>query len=406
MGLLDSRAVALLLLAGAVSGGSAVAGMDLSAGATVGIEHNTNVFDLSGREDAALSGSSDKRSDTANRLTAMVGAKTDDQGPLQADLRAQYSKIDSFHFDSQDRSEYTFTGNLDWKPGTLFDVSLRGSRTRQPLSLADVGGSQATLQTSSEVQGTLRVRPVPSWQIGLTPGWRETRTPLPGAQDFKLRENSGTVALDFLGAGRVVPGISASRAKGVNSAIANPTRYEIESVQGTLNYKATGFSNFSLAAGHTRRQTRLIFPSSDPLALANDRDDSGFTTTIAYQRQLSVKTNLNIAVFREFQQFDVGVNPTVDTGFRGGVSWAPTPKLVFALNTEHRWSTIEGLRVGGSVGQRKDLLRSFGIDAGYLASQRFSLRTYANRRLRNSDRSYNDQFNGWLGGVELTFKVD
>lgn len=400
--------VAALVAASSVAAVSpALAEVDLSASASAGIEHNTNVFDLSNGETSPFAGVGNlDRDDTAKRLSANAGAVIGGEGPFHAQLGAQFSRLDSNGFKSLDYTQHSLNGSIDWKPSPIFDVSAAASETRLPLSLADVGGVEAVLQKSRQAQTTLRLRPMSSWQIGISPGWTRTETPLPAAQNFTLRQHSMLASLDFLGAGALVPGVTASKAKGTNSGIADATRYTEESVQGTLNYKATGQSTFNLAAGHTKRTTRLIVPTLDPLNPTGERTNSSFTGKLSYQRQLSVKTGISISAFRDFQQYDAGVNTAVGTGIDAGVTWAATAKLSASLVSRQVWLTINDLRVAGTVQQRKDLERSYSFAASYAATQVFSLRTYYTRRIRTSDGTSADQFHGAIAGLELTAKIN
>ena len=208
------------------------------------------------------------------------------------------------------------------------------------------------------------------------------------------------MALDYLGAGRLVPGLVVNESKGTYSGIAIATRYKQQSVGVSLNYKVTDFSSFSLFAGHTQRTTHLVVPSNDPLALAFEGTKPAYTGSLTYQRQLSVKTSINLSTFRNFQQFNAGVNTTVDTGFAAGIIWKTTPKLSTTLDLRYDRSTISGLQ-DATGDERKDLVRSNSLSFKYSAAHLVSLRSYFMRRTRSSNvRSA--QFDANVAGLELT----
>lgn len=341
------------------------------------------------------------------RYTANAGLGTAGKGPLQMRLNAQYTKVDYVSIDSLDHDEYTYSGGLDWKPVQSFDAALTASHTRTPLSFADFSGDRTILQTTTQAELTLQFRPTPRWQIGFTPpGWKKTQTPLQSAQDFELNEKSYRGTLDFLGAGRLVPGLSAMHTRGKNSGIANATRYEEDTVQGTLDYKATGFSAFTFAAGRTQRTTRLLVSATDPQAQPPATTTSGFTGSVSYRRELSVKTAFYLSAYRSFQQYDASVNPTVSTGFATGLNWKATPKFSMSVDSGFSWSDIQGLPIAGTISDRKYLVRSYSMNARYQATQRFTLRTYFTRSIRNSGSTYSDQYNGNLAGLELSAVID
>ena len=394
-----------MLAAGAFCALPAAAAVDLSGTATVGVMHDSNALQLSNVETPPPSTGGSNRDDTTLNLGASVAVKIGDGGPLQAQLQTTYTHLESKLQDSLSRDDYQLSANVDWKPSRIFDVSANASQNRLPLGLADVGGIQNIQQQTSQVQGTLRLRPTPSWQLSLAPAWNETKTPLPGAEDFRLRQKSGMASLAFLGAGKLVPGISYTESRSRNADIANATRYQDEIIQGTLNYQATGLSTFSFAAGHSRRTTHLITPSNDPVAQAREGTDGAFTGSVSYNRQLSVKTRMHISAFRYFQQYEAGVNNSVGTGFDVGANWAPTRKIAVDLSAAYNWSTIDDLPIAGSIEQRKDLLRRYSLTLSYQATRLMSLRALLTRQMRTSDVQV-AQYGGTIAGLELSAKFD
>lgn len=401
---------ATIVLAATCAGISpaAHAAIDLSAGVTVGAEHDSNPIELSNSQaqDFLNRGFITRQDDTVKRLTANVGATTGSiNDPTHLQLQAKYTKVDNVHFDTLDHTEYNFGGNLDWKPSQVFDISLQGSQNRAPVGLNDVGGQRVVQQTSSLAEGTLRLRPTPNWQLSLTPRWYSNELPLPGSTNFELRESSGSLGLGYLGAGPLVPGLYVTQARGRYSGIVNATRYQQTSYGFTLNYKVTDFSSFSLFAGHTQRTTHLIVPSNNAQALLLEGTKPAYTGSLTYQRQLSVKTRINVGVFRDFQQYDVGVNTRLATGFNGEANWAPTARLSVTLNTLLVRSTISGLQAAGSTDDRHDLERSYSVGLKYLATRLVSLHPYLTRRVHNST-ARTAVFDKTIAGLELTVSVD
>jgi hypothetical protein len=385
----------------------AMAAIDLSGGATIGIENDSNPLEISASQiqDFLARGFITRQDDTVKRLTANVAAVTGVDGPTHAQLKARYSKVDNVHINSLDHTEYNVAGNLDWKPSQVFDVSLQASENRTPVGLNDIGGEQVVQQTISEAEGTLRLRPTPHWQLSLTPSWSDNERPLPGAKNFKLRESSNTLGLGYLGAGRLVPGLFVTESRGRYSGIDNPTRYKQESVGVSLNYKVTDFSSFSLSAAHTQRTTHLIVPTDNPQALSLEGTQPAYTGTLGYQRQLSVKTAIYVSAFRNFQQYDAGVNTTLGTGFAGGVTWKATAKVSATLDSTIIRLTIDNPQIVGPLNERKDLVRSYSLGVKYLVTRRVSLRPYFTRLLHNST-GRSAVFEKTIAGLELTAEVD
>jgi hypothetical protein len=400
-------ASAILLAAACVASiRPAAAAVDLSAGVTAGTQYDTNARQLASIESPVPTDDGKIfRDDISMFISANVAAAVGGDGPLQGRAQVSYSHSESMRLDTLGHDDYSIGAGLNWRPGQVFDVSLQASQDRLPLGLADIGGNELAQQSSRRVEGTLRLRPTPRWQLSLTPGWSESKTALPDATDFRLRETSGTASIEFLGAGRLVPGIAVSESESRYSGIENATRYNQRSVQGTLSYRLTQVSAFSLAAGQTRRSTHLIDPSTDPTAVANEGTSTAFTGSLSFSRQLTAKTGVNVNVFRNFQQYDAGVNRSIGTGFNAGVNWAATAKVSVGLDTSFTWSTIENVPFGDTTTERKDLVRAYSLSTNYLATRSVSITTRLTRTIRRSE-IWTDQFNGTSASVQLSIRFD
>jgi len=396
----------LSLLLCVVATRSAIAAVDLSGGATVGTGHDTNAYELSSIEPLPLAtGGTVDRDNTTRYASAFATARSGSAGPLQLQLSGTFTHVESQGSARLDHDDYTLAGGLEWRPLQAFDVSMEASQSRLPLGLADVGGAASTPQRERHASSTLRLRPTPRWQLSLSPRWNEILTDLPAARDFRLREKSAEIALGYLGAGRLVPGLSASKAWGRNSGIENATRYQERTLQATLGYAATDVSSFTLAAGRSWRSTSLIVPTSDPGAVNLEGDNSALTGSLNFNRQLSVKTGIYASAFRYFEQYEAGVNPSVGSGFAFGANWAPTAKLAVNLDSALAWTTIEGVVDAGADGERDDLVRTYSLSIEYRATRIVSLRTHVTRRIRRSE-VWTDQFNSTVAGIELTASID
>jgi len=400
---------AAIFFATACAGGivPAMAATDLSAGVAVGVERDTNPMGVSEDQARVLeaNGAISGQEDTAKRLTANLAALTGANSPLQLGLKSQYTRVDYVNLNSFDHSEYNIAANLSWKPGRVFDTSLQALTTRSPVDLNDIGGNRTVQQTSRQADATFRLRPTPNWQLSVTPGWNNYKVPLPAANEFELRETSGIAQIDYLGVGRLVPGILAKESRGKYYGVQNATRYRQQTGGVALNYKVTDFSTFNLFAGYVKRNTHLVVPSNDPAAVALEGSRSGFAGNLSYQRQLSVKTSINISAYRDFQQYDVGVNTAVGTGVSGGVTWKPTAKLSTTLDSGFVRLKIDGLQSGSTSGERTDLERHVALSLKYLAMRHLSLRTYVTKHWHNSTLR-TGVFDQTVGGLELSATFD
>ncbi len=385
----------------------AFAAVDVSAGVTVGGQYDTNARQLASIELPPLQaeGRTIARDDASMNVGANVAARIG-SGPLRAQAQISYTHSESMRSEALNHDDYSFAASVNWAPNRAFDFSLQGTQNRLPLGLADVGGQESTPQTSSSAQGTLRVRPTPQWQLSLTPGWSETRTPLEGAEDFRLQETRGTLSIEFPGAGRLVPGVSVSQSEGTYFGVPRATRYTQRAVSGTLSYRLTEVTAFSLSGGQTWRTTRLRVPTNDPAAVAIEGKDSAFTGSLSLSRQLTAKTGVNLNFFRNFQQYDAGVNTTLGTGFSAGVNWAATPKVSATLQNSFTWSVIDNATVSSGVPARRvDLVRSYSLGLSYLATRAVSFNANVTRNVRRSE-VWTDQYNSTIVGLSLSIGFD
>jgi len=379
---------------------TARAAFELTANASVGAEYNSNPLQLSALE-AAPAGNGAKRDDVSKRASINMSAGYHGTGPLQFQLRGSLIDANFDHFNTLGRRDHDLTGILDWKPAQQsFDASLQAQHASLPIPIADVGGTKATQQTTTSARTTLHLRAATVWQFGVSPFWNETDTPLPTAKGFKSVEKGGNLALEYIGAGPVVPGVTAGEIRGRYSGITDATRYDQYFAQLTLRYKATGLSTFSFSGGQTWRTTNVIDITGTPTVLIPEKKESGFMGSANYSRKLTAKTSFTIGAYRAFLHYAAGLNPSIDTGFTSGVTWAATPLLTAALDTSFILSKIDDTTPNGVPLQREDLTRNYTFSVTYQAFRHVSVRTRVTRQTRNSTIQ-TSQFNNLVGGVDL-----
>src|SRR6185369_439946 len=406
--LLTARSASAILFAVTIAATSrqALADLDLSGSVSAGTSYDTNARQLAAIETAvATPGGESKRDDLSLFVSANAAAKMGGSGPLRAQMQASYNHSDSIRQEALSHDDYGLGTIIEWHPGQVFDATLNASQTRSPIGLADVGGITSTEQTATTVQGTLRLRPTPRWQLSLSPGWNETRTPLLNADDFRLITRSGAASIEFLGAGQLVPGVGVTENRSTYSGITNATRYRQRSAYGTLSYKVTALTTFGLTAGKSWRDTSLRNPSNDPAAAKLAGSDSAFTGSLNINRQLTPKTGVNVNVFRNFQQYDAGVNTSVGTGFGIGVSWAATARFSASLGTAYTVQDIDNVSFGGSTIQRTDLTRSYSLAMNYRATRMVTVQTSVTRNVRRSE-IWVDQYNSTIGALSVAIRFD
>ena len=401
-----SASAILLAATGATLMRPAMADIDLSSSVTVGSQYDTNARQLASIELAPTDDKGKRSRDAASMyVSANVAAKLGGTGPLQMQAQASYNHSDSFQQNSLSHDDYSVGVNASWKPSQVYDLAFQASQARAPIGLADIGGFSTVQQRATNVLWTARVRPTPRWQLTVSPGWNETLTPLTKANDFQLLTKTATASIEFLGAGQLVPGIGGNVSKSTYAGITNPTSYKQRSAFGMLNYKVTALTTFGLSAGKTWRETTLRDPSSSPTTAPLAGSDSAFTGSLGINRQLTPKTGVNVSIYRNFQQYDAGVNTSIGTGFTVGVNWAATPRFTASLTTAFAQSDIDNVVFRGTTITRTDLLRSYSLGMNYRASRTVSVATTVSRYIRRSE-VWVDQYNGTVGSLTVAIRFD
>jgi hypothetical protein len=401
----------MLVIAAACSAWTtcANAAVNFSGGAAFGMEHNTNPIELGNTEAHAFrpDGKSEL-DDTSMVWGANVAGVIGGDGPLRLQLRGLYSHTESRRFDRLGHDDYNVGSTLDWRASRAFDTTLSAEQFRSPIRQAEAGGEQSTQRTTTAVSGTVRVRPTSRWQVAVTPSWSRIDLPLDSAPDFEYRDTSGNVSITYSGA-RVSPGIMVSESRSRASGIAGATRYRQQSAWGTLNYTTPGRTSLALSVGYTERTTHVIEAVTDPSLQQSEGSDAGLSGSLSLQRKLSAKTSIDISAYRSYQQYEAGVNLSLNTGFNVGVTWTPTRRITVALKSDNMLSDIDeapgGTALAPTGGKRKDLLRSYSVDVGYLFGKYVSVGGYVTRRIRRSEVWF-EQFNSTLAGLRLSVAID
>ena len=103
------------------------------------------------------------------------------------------------------------------------------------------------------------------------------------------------------------------------------------------------------------------------------------------------------------------MNLSLNTGFNVGVTWAPTRKITVAIRSDNIWSDIDeatgGTPTAPTGGKRKDLMRVYSVNVGYLFGKYVSVGAHVTRRIRRSE-VWSEQFNGTLAGLQLSVAID
>jgi hypothetical protein len=378
---------------------------DFSPYATVGVEHNSNVFARSPTDPPFAATGNTQLADTLFRY--LGGGDLDlawERDRLRLNAEAQHFNYS--HFSALDHTEYKFSGDFDWHLGPVVDGSLVYKQSHIMSPLQDTLSDQLELQTDKTGTATVRVLITPEWRFDAAPTWHQLDTPLPQYPQFGLHETGAAASLNYLGINKLTAGLRGEYTDGSYGHILGATNYRQSTEQLTADYKLTGFSSFDGQLGFTQRNSSLVNPADAALIGGGGVGFVGrttaFTGSLGFTRQLSVKTAVNLRVFREISSYTAGANSEIGTGGEAGITWSPDVKFTFSLHYRQETQSIQGaLVIDNGVGNRVDHLRTGEFYVKYHFTQWLTLRPYVTRDDRGSNVQ-NASYNATLVGVDLT----
>jgi len=371
--------------------GCALLALGWTAGASAELElipygsaqyvYYSNVFEVSGRDEAIAQNGTDERDDTALRYTAGAEASAT-FGQQRLHVQAEASRVDYDTYTQLDHNEHLIDGGLDWKLASTVDGVVGYRQERRLASLSDLDTSERRLQTDRTGRATVNVNVTPVWRVETGAEIYESELPLTGAPEFQLEEKRGSLGVKYGGLAQVAIGALTEYIDGEYSGVPFASSYKEKALKLTLDYVLSGISTFKAQAGVVERK--------DDNAPPGDDGTQGFTGLLAYDREISGKTRLHTQVYRRLSSYDAGANTLTDTGALAGVSWQVTPKALVNANYRYVRSDFES-GTPDNLG-REDRLNAVALDLTYELLQWLSLRPFAEYRDRESnlpDASYN-----------------
>jgi hypothetical protein len=380
---------------------------DFTPYATVGFEHNSNVFARPGGEPPFPATGNTRLGDTIERY--LLGVETWfawDRNRLTLDAQGQRFQYNSFG--QLSHYEHKLDGKFDWHLSALVDGSLEYEDQRQMQSLADTLSDQLEIQHDRTATATVRLHATPSWRIDLQPKWHELDSPLPLYPQFGLREKAAAVSLNYLGINKLTAGLRVEYTDGAYHQIVAATKYHQTTAELTADYAVTGLSSFDGQLGYTRRSNALLNPAEAPTGSAGlggvVGDTSALTGTLGFRRRLSVKTAVDLSLFREVDSYVAGANSEIGTGGDAGITWDPDVKFSFRLHYRLSDQSIQGQLAIANFANRSDRSQLVEFYVKYYARKWLTLRPYVTRNQRSSNfRDAN--FTATLVGVDLTARL-
>jgi hypothetical protein len=364
--------------------------------ADISYQYNSNVFDLPSSAPEPVGSHGPTFSDQILEERAGVEAL------YEWSLQEFYANVEGRHFGYDELSdlshnEYLVHGGLKWHLGSLFDGVLEYRRERSMESFLLFTATQLYLQVQSVTTASANFQFTPDWRLQSQGVINDLDSPRPGYPNLSLTEDSIHEGLRYVGVAKLSAGIDAIYLHGHFNGeeyILTP-RYNLTTVEAAAQYVATGLSSFDGAVGYTRR----VEPGAETL--------SGATGLLAYKRNLTDLTSIDIKLYRAFNTYLTYESAEIDNGIALGATWDATSKITVAPGYQWTYSTFPGANLVGLIPvgpERIDHYQLATLSVKYEARNWVSLRLYGQYQTRSSNVG-TDSFNGTLVGLEFEVRM-
>lgn len=232
---------------------------------------------------------------------------------------------------------------------------------------------------------------------------RRVKNSLEAQRVLNFKSTSAAVGLHYLSA--------AENFLGVQSKLTNGDYPNPESINGTLvdnSYDETenGLVMDWRPAGHSRVQARAGYTQRQYDQLP-ERDFSGGTGRLIYDWNLTAKTLLNAAVWRELTAADnLSAGYVVSRGVTFGPRWSVTPKTTVQAVAGQERRDYEGdpRLVVASASERADKLNSLAVAVAYLPFRKTQIALGYEAGKRTSTQALADyRFQSVNGSLRVEF---
>jgi hypothetical protein len=270
-------------------------------------------------------------------------------------------------------------------------------RERSMVSFLDFTATQLYLQVQSVTTASANFQFTPDWRLQSQGVINDLDSPRPGYPYLSLTEESIHEGLRYVGVAKLSAGIDAIFLHGHFNGeeyILTP-RYNQTTVEAAAQYVATGLSSFDGAVGYTRR----IQENGETL--------SGATGRLAYQRNLTDITSIDIKLSRTFDTYLTYEGAEIDNSAALGATWNATSKIAVTPGYQWTYSTYPGadLAAVAPVGtERLDHYQLATLSVKFEARDWLSLRLYGQYETRSSDVGIYS-FNRTLFGLEFEVRM-
>jgi hypothetical protein len=411
--------ISVLLVVAALFPLGARAQLTTSVSATGQYQYNSNVFDLQ-RGYGGLHDLSD------HYFAYGAGLDLNEQISQQnIYLRGTDTEYDYDRFSTLTHNEYNADAGWLWKVGQEANGSIDVTRARTMVPFTEIVSVVMSLEIDQRESASAGFLITPEWRIDFNGYKDEVQEPLPaeGQPNLEFNNSGGGVLLSFLGAGEWVANANVIYQRGdysgaslaptgrsgllhtlflqhLNASTTPPvadaygffgpafTQWT-ESIGATYSPagQGAGVSTFDFAIGRTAR--------SSPYGVD---DDSGTTGHLDYNRQLTGKTSVSLALDRDILNYIAGAGGDISSSASLTGIWKATFKTSFDVGYNLVYARLLGQGLAATT--RGDHLQFATLTINYTALPWLAISPYADYQTRRSN-FYGANFNASIFGVSV-----
>jgi hypothetical protein len=297
--------------------------------------------------------------------------------------------------------EYLVHGGMKWKLASVFDGVLDYRRERSEVNFLEFAviptekiSTLLYLQDQSVSTASFNIQFAPDWRLQSLGTINNLDSPRPGLPDLSLTEDSIDEGIRYVGVAKLSAGIDAIYLKGHfnNGDFVLTPRYDQTTLQAAAKYVATGLSSFDGAIGYTRRDQGVAGTVG------------GTTGLLAYTRNLTGKTSINIKLLRAVNSYVTYGGTEVDTGVNLGAIWNAAEKIAVTPGYQWTQSTFPGADQAVNGRERLDHYQLATLQVKYQIQDWVSLRPFGQYETRHSNVE-GFSFNRTIYGIEFEVRL-
>jgi hypothetical protein len=295
------------------------------------------------------------------------------------------------HLTDLDHYEYLAKGEFDFKLASLFDGLVSIRQERFMAQFANNQSNTLEINTDRNVVERLNFYATPDWRVEGGASEHTLDSPLKFFPQFADHEIGAHGGLSYLGIANLTYGLSFDHLRGNYSYASGVSPYSQNGGSLHMTYMLNGLSQFEGAVGYAKRDLGPFLGRID-----------GWTGNLAYDRQLTAKTSIQISGERVIGSYLASGGSEIDTTGKFAVTWHATYKIYATASYAYTHSTFVGQAIPGSVATgRRDHTPSETGNITYDVFRHLQIKGYINRQVRDSTSDFFNYYDT-IYGLQVT----